>query len=292
MRRRMITPSFYSDDKIMELSDRAKLMFIGLWNFSDDSGIHKNNIKVIKAEIFPGESEKADKFQKYLDELLSIGLLEISKCKGFLKVRNWNLYQTINRPTPSKYEGIEFGDFSSTKEGLTEDSVNTHGGLTDDSLPKEVKLSNLKEVKRSKAQISNSDETEFSFESFYSLYPVKKSKQVAKQRFNKLSKPDKVKCIEGLNKYLLYWQKTDTGLEYIPHPSTFISQRRFEDEIEMPSTKDERLVRQNDMNVRRQSERMKEYFKDAEKDALPPEQSKIEVQNILSNLKQRFTNEK
>ena len=48
MRRRMITPSFYSDDKVMELSDRAKLMFIGLWNFSDDSGIHKKAVKRLK----------------------------------------------------------------------------------------------------------------------------------------------------------------------------------------------------------------------------------------------------
>ena len=52
-RKRMIDPKFWSDDKIIELEDKAKLLFIGLWNFSDDLGIHRYNEKSIKGNWSP-----------------------------------------------------------------------------------------------------------------------------------------------------------------------------------------------------------------------------------------------
>ena len=42
-RKRVISPEFWTDDNILELDYTCRLLFIGLWNFCDDIGIHKNN---------------------------------------------------------------------------------------------------------------------------------------------------------------------------------------------------------------------------------------------------------
>ena len=52
-RKRMIDPKFWQDDKMMSLTSMHRLLFIGIWNFSDDVGIHKNSNSMLKAEVFP-----------------------------------------------------------------------------------------------------------------------------------------------------------------------------------------------------------------------------------------------
>ena len=59
-RKRMIDPQFWCDEKMMTLSHSARLLFIGLWNFCDDEGIHKNSDLKLKAEIFPADDITKD----------------------------------------------------------------------------------------------------------------------------------------------------------------------------------------------------------------------------------------
>ena len=118
-RKRMIDPKFWSDDKMMALTPMHRLLFIGIWNFSDDSGIHKNNDTMLKAEIFPCDPITIDEVGKLKHDLIDQELIipfENQDIK-LLRVNNWSIYQKINRPIPSKYE-------------LTEDSLSTHGVLT------------------------------------------------------------------------------------------------------------------------------------------------------------------
>lgn len=79
--------------------------------------------------------------------------------------------------------------------------------------------------------VSVSEYTE-EFESFWKLYPRKIGKGAAFKSWKKIKSPvDTLKLIEKS----LEWQKTseqwtkDNG-QYIPHPSTYLNQRRWEDE--------------------------------------------------------------
>ena len=120
-RKRMIDPQFWCDEKRMTLSHSARLLFIGLWNFCDDSGIHKDSDLKLKAEIFPADDITKDDVKKLKEELIQIGLIIAIKEDEFgddiLMVKNWNKYQKINRPIPSKYN-------------ISEDSLNAHGVIT------------------------------------------------------------------------------------------------------------------------------------------------------------------
>ena len=163
---RTIKPEFWTAEQVMELSRDARLLFIGMWNFCDDAGVHPAAHKTLKAEVFPGDDITGVDVKRMVDEIIAQGLLGEFEHEGrrWWYVTGWK-HQLINRPTPSRYpkppryappplaagpDGIsgkgldeEFqpsvqteivDDCTPDHGGLTEDSLRTHGGLTEDSL--------------------------------------------------------------------------------------------------------------------------------------------------------------
>jgi len=104
-RKRMIDPKFWQDDKMMSLTPMHRLLFIGIWNFSDDGGIHKNSDNMLKAEVFPGDDITVEKVSRLKDELIQQELIIPFNSEGIelFYVKNWKIYQSIQKPIPSKY---------------------------------------------------------------------------------------------------------------------------------------------------------------------------------------------
>ena len=101
----MIDPKIWTDDKIIELKSDELLLFIGMMSFSDDRGIHKNNAKVLKAEIFPAREDiNSNMIEDYLKTLLNKQLIMISEDNKLLRYANWDIYQKIQHKTKSRYE--------------------------------------------------------------------------------------------------------------------------------------------------------------------------------------------
>ena len=76
------------------------------------------------------------------------------------------------------------------------------------------------------------DEKELWFEKFWQEYPRKVSKAQAKKTFfKKCTNKDTYNAImDGLHKAISYqWQNREQ--QYIPHPTTWLSQNRWEDDI-------------------------------------------------------------
>ena len=84
-----------------------------------------------------------------------------------------------------------------------------------------------------------SDIKDISFNSFYKLYPRKVGRVVAQRCFTKLNKKDKQLAYDGLLKYIRFWESSKTEKQFIPHPSTWLNQKRWEDEIDIPKQKAE-----------------------------------------------------
>ena len=105
-RKRMIDPKFWADDKMMSLTPRHRLLFIGIWNFSDDGGIHKNSNNMLKAEVFPCDDIIVEEVGKLKDELIELELIIPFNSNGIelFYVKNWKIYQSIQKPIPSKYK--------------------------------------------------------------------------------------------------------------------------------------------------------------------------------------------
>jgi len=53
---RSIKPQFWTSEQIADCSPNARLLFIGLWNFCDDYGVHPASPARLKMEVFPNDA--------------------------------------------------------------------------------------------------------------------------------------------------------------------------------------------------------------------------------------------
>lgn len=122
---RTIKPEFWSSEQVMDLSIPARLLFIGLWNFCDDGGVHPASIRTLRAEVFPGGDELD--VDALIDELVNAGLVMTFEAndKRYWYVTGWKRHQRIDKPNkkhpqpdgtaPCKYpHAPEFNDSSAT----------------------------------------------------------------------------------------------------------------------------------------------------------------------------------
>ncbi len=97
---RTIKPEFWTSEQVISCSLQARLLFIGLWNFCDDNGIHPASLVRLKAEIFPADSCTIDDIQQWIDELINNNLLHQYNVtdKSYWCVTGWKNHQRIDKP--------------------------------------------------------------------------------------------------------------------------------------------------------------------------------------------------
>jgi hypothetical protein len=103
---RTIKPEFWSDEKVVECSLNARLLFIGLWNFSDDAGRIEDSPRQIKMKVYPGDDFTAAEIDGMLRELSENGLIlrYIVENKQYIQIKGWR-HQVISKPQASKLPG-------------------------------------------------------------------------------------------------------------------------------------------------------------------------------------------
>tara|TARA_Y100000356_G_scaffold83647_1_gene69596 strand:+ start:10936 stop:11841 length:906 start_codon:yes stop_codon:yes gene_type:complete len=216
-RKRMIDPKFWTDDKCIELTSEGKLLFIGMWNFADDSGLLPNKSKQLKAQIFPASSITHEQINELIVKLSDLGLILFGNKGQLIKIKGWKNYQKINRPTPSHYE-FEPDD--------PDDSLNTHEQLTTNIIEY-----NRIENNGIEKNIKVKDQIDELFEQFYKHYPRKVQKERAYKAFKKLNNTDKELAISTLEDHVKYWSKSERSKEHIPHPASWINSKSWQDEL-------------------------------------------------------------
>ena len=146
-RNRMIKVEFWSDQKIGHLTPLARLLFIGMWNFADDSGVCRANPIYLKSQVFPYDNISKPDMDKALKELTCGGLIKCAEYSGedFLLISNFKKHQQINRPSKFRY-------ISDNEDNLLElfNSVSTHTLLSEHSLTK------VKEKVKEKVKVNDS----------------------------------------------------------------------------------------------------------------------------------------
>lgn len=102
---RTIKPEFWTSEQILDLSLPARLLFIGLWNFCDDNGVHPASARVLKARVLPADDITVAQVDGLIRELLTQGLIREYQAQdaSWWHVTGWSRHQVINRPSASKY---------------------------------------------------------------------------------------------------------------------------------------------------------------------------------------------
>lgn len=124
---RTIKPEFWKHEDLSALPEATHLLAAALLNYADDEGYFNANVALIKAECSPLR-EPSVSIHGSLTELSGIGYIRIGKTsdgKCFGQIIHFLDHQRVSHPTPSKISKLEI---------LWEDSLNPHGGLTEDSV--------------------------------------------------------------------------------------------------------------------------------------------------------------
>jgi len=99
-RKRMLTPTIWTNPKFLKLTHFERLLFIGLISFADDEGWHTKDELAIKAEIFPVDNVTTDEIINGLFRLAEVGL--IKTYEAAVELPGWHEHQSIKKPQPSR----------------------------------------------------------------------------------------------------------------------------------------------------------------------------------------------
>lgn len=108
-RKRMLDPSFWSDERIGECSIEERLLFMGLISNADDEGYGRANSKLLKSLIFPYDDFTTGQIESWLGHLAGSDMVILYQYEGqtYYKVKNFLKYQVINKPTKSILPTVE-----------------------------------------------------------------------------------------------------------------------------------------------------------------------------------------
>ena len=95
-RKRMISPNFWTDEKLGECTICERLLFMGLISNADDDGYGRANPKLIKSVIFPYDTDlRVSDIDKWLSHLGTLSLIVL------YTYRDQTYYFVPNKPTPT-----------------------------------------------------------------------------------------------------------------------------------------------------------------------------------------------
>ena len=102
-RLRTIKPDFWDDETLAHTSRDARLLFIGLWNFSDDFGVVRGQPAWLKSKILPYEDIQSTEILEWLKELEAPPgrwiVPFMANGETFYWIRSFLKHQRIDKPS-------------------------------------------------------------------------------------------------------------------------------------------------------------------------------------------------
>lgn len=117
MRIRSIKPEFWKDEKIASFPYLTRLVYIALWNESDDQGRLRGNPTYLKSVLFPYDDVD---MREHLESLSAHGMISEYSVRGqsYLYLANFTKHQRINRPSASKLPDPSEADTAPPKKKI------------------------------------------------------------------------------------------------------------------------------------------------------------------------------
>jgi len=224
MRSRNLKPSFFRNETIGRLPPFDRLLFAGLWCLCDREGFFEMRPDRIAADLFPYDKKiDAKEIMSMTSRLMSCHVITYLGGYGYVPS-----FLKHNNPHPHEAK-------STVPEKIKKNLINQcndmslqvmtckgQAGLNPESL-----LLNPE----SKTLAQNG-----SFERFWSAYPKKVGKAKAIVAFKKIDPQNGMieRILSAIDKQSKTDQWLKDGGQYIPHPTTWLNGRRWEDEILSP----------------------------------------------------------
>lgn len=98
---RTIKPEFWTSEQVVNCSIPARLLFIGMWNFADDSGVLPASVQRLKMQVLPGDDVSLESVREMMKELVNNGLVREYDVNGkvYWQITGFVYHQRIDQPT-------------------------------------------------------------------------------------------------------------------------------------------------------------------------------------------------
>lgn len=222
-KQRFINTKFWDDTYIITLDPTEKLLFIYFLTnpLTNICGGYEINLRRVALDTGVEENTVRTIVKRFSDEG------RIFFVDGWLIIKNFIKHQQDN---PKILSGIRLA--ISEIPSQIRDRVKIEYGYDMDS----ISHSNTNSNTNNKSN-NNALQGSLSFDEFWKEYPNKKAKPKAFESWKKISPDDSLfkEIMSGLGKAKnsQQWRK-DNG-QYIPHPTTWLNQQRWTDEVEIKS---------------------------------------------------------
>lgn len=252
---RTIKPSFFLNEELADLDHMDRLIWIGLWTQADRSGRLEDRPRRLKAVILPFDPCDMD---RALDRLASKGFViryQVGE-EFYLQVVNFEKHQ---RPRTDEEPSV----IPSPEDGITRENRETFSSLDSEDHSSQESLGKEKGKGEGSTPLTprwrgGTHRWSPTFlERFWPAYPRKVAKPKALRAWEKLQPDDALveEMLVALEQQKHSTQWTKDGGEFIPHPSTWLNQRRWEDQLE-PEVKANEHASRADQRRHAESQRL------------------------------------
>lgn len=219
---RSIKPDAFMSDSLSRVPRGVRWTFAGLWTYLDDEGRGRDDVRLIKAALYPLDDDVAlSMLSDDLKQLEHIGCICRYEVDGktYMHAPGWEDHQRVSHPTASKlprcsrHDPDPFGkppeEFGKPPEPLRPERKGKEQG---------------KEGKGTRARATSSDPL---FDEFWAAYPRKTDKGNARKAWDKAVKKTDAQTIIAAA-VALAASKPD--LKFTAHPSTWLNGERWDDQ--------------------------------------------------------------
>ena len=220
MPNRIIKESICTSDSIDSLDWFSEVLFYRLIVNCDDYGRFDGRTAVIKNRLFPlKDSLTLKNVETAINKLVSVGLVCRYEANGkpFLLLPTWNEHQIV-RAKKSKFPEPE--PDSICKQMYSDDCKCSRNP---------IQYENENDIVPPIApQGADKAAEDDDFEAFWTAYPRHVAKDKARTAFGRVPKSEHAVLMAALEQHKRSEQWTKDGGQYIPHPATWLNQRRWD----------------------------------------------------------------
>lgn len=223
---RYIKPEFFEDQRIGELSPRARLLFIGMWTLMDRNGLLEATPAVLRARLFPFDDLRTKDVAALLDEVIRTGRVKLVSIKeqSLLYCPTLRRHQHFHRDERPKY-ALSQDELKALDEHHADMVLAPFNAIasTPENGERRTENQNGEHTTRHRAKPG------FDFGAFWEKYPRKVAKSDAQARFGVLirSQEDFDSLIEALSRFRAHHESAGTEARFIPHPATFLGTKEI-----------------------------------------------------------------
>lgn len=213
--RRMVSKKIVDSDAFMDMALSTQALYFHLLARADDDGFVGNPKKIMR---MVGASD--DEYKVLIGKRF---ILVFSS--GVCVIKHWLIHNLIRNDRYHETQYLEEKSQIKVKDNNAYTEMATNGTPSAYQLEPE---SSIGKVRLGKVSLGYSLE----FEEFWIVYPEKVGKGKAHEAWKKLSSEEMKLCLPAIKNQIEHKHfRNRRGEDYIPHPATWLNQRRWEDEV-------------------------------------------------------------